>query len=74
MWVLRRAHRCVGKGTNDLFTCTDTDAPIMVRRNFDYFVSGRIFQVKMIMKTLTSFSRDANRVLNNGLVAWCILI
>lgn len=68
MWMLRRAHPCAGKGTNDLFTCTDTEAPgkcllwseeILMTL---YLGVGGIFQVKMIMKILTSFSRDAKRV------------
>ena len=77
MRMLRRAHPCAGKGTNDLFTRTDTDAPgkclLWSEEISMTLYLGGIFQVKMIMKTLTSFSRDAKRVYNDSLVARCIL-
>lgn len=77
MWMLRRAHPCAGKGTNDLFACTDSDAPdkclLWSEEISMTLYLGGIFQVKMIMKILTSFSHDAKRAFNNSLVVWCIL-
>lgn len=61
-----RAHPCAGEGTNDLFTCTNTNAPgkclLWSEEILMTLYLGGIFQVKMIMKALTSFSRDAKRV------------